>query len=451
MRGLRTTIALVVVLGGLFAYIYFVTWKQPAEDAGSKQEKVFASLAADKDKIEELRVASESGETSALKKEKDGWRLVEPVTAAASDTEVSAITSALSQLEIVRVIDENPASLNDYGLSSPRIAIDFRTSGDKELKRLLIGQKSPTGSNLFAKRNAEKRVFLIPAFQEPTFNRRPFDLRDKAALRFDRDKVDRIDIDAGGKVVEIAKTGSDWNLTKPVQVASDSAAVEGLIGKVQSTQMKSVVTENATPADLKKYGLDKPSMTLTVGLGSAKATLLVGGTADGTSVYARDASQPVVMTLENSLADELRKGADEYRRKDLFAFRAYDANRIEITRGGQTMAFDKVKGEGANAEDKWRRTSPNAADADKEKMSVLLAKIESLRASAFVGPGEKTGLDSPVMTVYAKFDDGKKEERVKFGKAGNGVYASRAGDSDVARVIPAEFDEILKKLDELAK
>ena len=29
MRGLRTTIGLVVVLGGLFAYIYFVTWKQP--------------------------------------------------------------------------------------------------------------------------------------------------------------------------------------------------------------------------------------------------------------------------------------------------------------------------------------------------------------------------------------------------------------------------------------
>ena len=29
MRGLKTTIALVVVLGGLLAYIYYVTWKQP--------------------------------------------------------------------------------------------------------------------------------------------------------------------------------------------------------------------------------------------------------------------------------------------------------------------------------------------------------------------------------------------------------------------------------------
>ena len=42
MRGLRSTIALFVVLIGLSAYIYFVTWKQPAQDSASKQERVFA-------------------------------------------------------------------------------------------------------------------------------------------------------------------------------------------------------------------------------------------------------------------------------------------------------------------------------------------------------------------------------------------------------------------------
>ena len=36
MRGLRTTIGLVVVLGGLLAYIYFVTWKQPEQRGRSK-------------------------------------------------------------------------------------------------------------------------------------------------------------------------------------------------------------------------------------------------------------------------------------------------------------------------------------------------------------------------------------------------------------------------------
>jgi hypothetical protein len=313
---------------------------------------------------------------------------------------------------------------------------------------------------MFAKRNTDKRVFLIPAFQDQTFNRATFDLRDKAALRFDRDKVDHIEIDAAGKSLEIAKSGSDWNLTKPVQAASDYAAVEGLVGKVLGAQMKSVVAENATPADLKKYGLDKPTATLTLGLGSAKATLLLGGKAEGATLYARDASKPLVMTLDASLADDLGKGVNEYRRKDIFAFRAYDASRIEIARGGQTIAFDKVKGDAAGAagvpgipgvEDKWRRVSPTAADTDREKMSVFLAKLESVRATTFLDSAAKTGLDSPVMTVYAKFDDGKKEERVKFGKAGDSVYASRVGDPGAEKISSAEFDEIVKKLDELAK
>ena len=84
-------------------------------------------------------------------------------------------------------------------------------------------------------------------------------------------------------------------------------------------------------------------------------------------------------------------------------------------------------------------------------MSVLLAKLESLRAMSFVESTAKTGLDTPALTVYAKFDDGKKEERVTFGKTGNDVYASRPGEPGAAKVSVAEFDEIIKKLDELAK
>src|SRR6476469_5860418 len=108
MRGLKTTIGLVVVLGGLFAYIYFVTWKQPeggaGGDAATKQEKVFTGLQADK--IDEIRFNSESGEHTVLKKEKDGWKITEPMAASAQESEASGIATALSQLEVARVIDE---------------------------------------------------------------------------------------------------------------------------------------------------------------------------------------------------------------------------------------------------------------------------------------------------------------------------------------------------------
>ncbi|HUK33919.1 MAG TPA: DUF4340 domain-containing protein [Vicinamibacterales bacterium] len=450
MRGLKTTIALVVVLGGLFAYIYFVTWKQPegGESTATKLEKVFPGLQSDK--IDEIHVHSEAGDSTVLKKDKDGWKITEPVVAAAQDSEASGIANALSQLEVARVIDDNPANLVEYGLGAPRIEIQFKTQGDKDLKTLFIGQKTPTGANLFAKKNDATRVFTIASFQDQTFNRSTFDLRDKTLIKFDRDKVDSVDVNADSKTIELARSGGDWKLLKPLQAPADMAAVEGLIGKVQSAQMKSIVTDNVSPADLKKYGLDKPTASITFGLGSAKASLLVGGKSSDGSVYAKDASAPLVTTVDASLVDDLKKGPDDYRRRDLFAFRAYDTNHLEFTRGGQTIAFDKTKGTRPEDEDKWRRTGAQA-DADKEKMSVLLAKLESLRATSFVDATAKTGLDMPVLTVYAKYDDGKKEERVTFGKVGSDVYASRPGEPGAAKVNPSEYDEIIKKLDELAK
>jgi len=57
MRGLPSTIALLLVLVGLGAYVHFVTNKKSGEDTGPKKEKVFAGVQADK--IEDLKVKSE--------------------------------------------------------------------------------------------------------------------------------------------------------------------------------------------------------------------------------------------------------------------------------------------------------------------------------------------------------------------------------------------------------
>ena len=74
-------------------------------------------------------------------------------------------------------------------------------------------------------------------------------------------------------------------------------------------------------------------------LGSARATLTFGGKARDNTVYARDASKGAVVTVENALLDDLKKGADDYRRKDVFEFRPFNATHIELTRGGQTVTL----------------------------------------------------------------------------------------------------------------
>jgi hypothetical protein len=447
MKGLRSTIALIVLLAGLGAYIYFVTWKTPeGGDTAKKTDKVFAGVQADK--IEEIRISTSGGDATTVKKDNATWQVVQPVAAKADETEVSGITSALATTDIVRVIDENPSSLTDYGLSNPRIEVDFKAAGDKDYRKLLIGEKSPTGSDLFAKRNDEKRVFLIPAFQESTFNKDTFALRDKVVLKFDRDKVDGVEVDAAGKTLLMAKDGADWKIRKPLETRADYGSVEGLIGRVQTVQMKSIAADQATPADLKKYGLEKPEATVNVNAGSARATLLIGGKATDTTVYARDASKPAVVTIESALMDDLKKGADDYRRKDLFEFRAYNANRVELIRGKDVVVFERVKGQGENAQDKWRRVSPNAGDADRDKVDAMLAKLANMRATSFV---DGKGALSPSLEVHVKFDDGKKEERVTFVKDGADVLVLRPGEPGAAKADAADLTETLKSLDELSK
>jgi hypothetical protein len=450
MRGLRSTIALIVVLAGLGAYIYF-TRNKPIDEGTPKLSKVYATLQSDK--IDSLKITSEKGETTTLSKTGAGWQETAPAPAKADDSEVSGITSSLASLEITRAVDDNPSNLKDYGLAEPKVDVAFKSSGDKDYSHLLIGDKTPTGSDLFAMRGGEKKVFLIPATQEQTFDKSPFDLRDKTLVKFDRDKVDGIDLSADGKSLTIAKDGADWKITKPLQVAADFGSVEGLVGRLQSAQMKSIAKDDPTPADLKTYGLDKPAETATIDLGSARATLELGGKADDNTVYARDTSKPMVVTVESALADDLKKGADEYRRKDVFEFRSYNANRIEFTRNGQTVAFEKTPADAKDASkgDKWRRVSPTAADANKDTMEGLLSRLSNMRATSFLDSTAKTGLDKPVLTVAVKFDDGKKEEHVTFGKIDNDVYASLAGQPGAAKVDATDFSESLKAIDELSK
>jgi hypothetical protein len=449
MRGFRSLLALVVVLGGLLAYIYFVDAKKPVEPEGTeKRDKVFTVEA---EKIEDLTVKASNGDATTLKKAGGNWQITSPVTGKADASEVSGITSNLATVEVTSVVADAPKDLAPYGLAEPKVQIAFKAGGDKSERRLVLGTKTPTGGDLYARRGGERSVFLVPAYLESSFDRKTFDLRDKTLLSFDRDKVDRVELAHDDVKIELAKSGMDWNVVSPIRARADFSAVEQIVTRLQSAQMTSL--ENDQAADLKQYGLDKPAVTATVGAGSARATLLIGADApEGkTGVYAKDASRPVVALVAKDLVDDLKKNVADLRRKDVFEFRSFNAKRLEITRGADTYVFDKVKSTGKDATEKWRRVSPNAGDVDTGKMEGLLSALSNLRAQSFADPTAKNGLDAPVLTVSARFDEANKQERVAFGRVGSDVFASRGDEPGAARLDAGPFDEALKALDAVAK
>lgn len=441
MKRGRSTLLLLLVAAGLGAYIYFVESKRPsADEAATKKEKVFG---LEPDKIQELTIKVADKDSTSLKRESGGWKVTAPIATDADVTEVTSMLSSLSSLERQLTVDENPSDIKPFGLEPAAIEVAFKADGMSD-QRLLIGRKTATGSDLYAKLADQPRVFLISGFLDTTFNRGTFELRDKTSLKFDRNAVTSLDLVVDKQpAIQMTKANATWSIKAPWETRGDYGGIEGLVGRIASSQMKSVAAESAT--DLSIYGLDKPGIQVKLGAGSAQSTLLIGK-AEGDNYFAKDAARGVVFTLEKALIDDLRKPADTYRPKELFEFRTFTGERVEVTRNGAKTLFERLKGAGDNATEKWTQTDPKV-DVPESKIEDFLSKLSSLQADSFAPALPATRQE--VVTIATRFGTEKKEEKVTFFRAGTDLYATRPDDVGAIKLAGTGFDDALKALDDV--
>ena len=440
MGRLISTLAMVLVLAGLAGYIYFADG-DGAGDTTTTKEKAFGTV--DADDIEEVRIALNEEMPARLTKSNGTWKLVEPSAADADATELSSITSSLSTLDIERVVDEKPGELAQYGLAPARIDVSFKLKGQAAEKRLLLGDKTATGGDIYAKLLDSPRVFLVSSFVESTFKKDPFSLRDKTILKVDRTKVDGFTAADGKTTLEFVKNGSDWTIVKPIAARADFGAVEGAIERLATANMQALTADNAS--DLKQYGLDKPTATMTVKSGSSSATLTLGKT-DNAVVFAKDAARPLIFTVAPTLRDDVIKAVGDFRRKDVFDFRSFTATRLEFTRGTETQTFEKSKSKDKDGKDVDVWKDAKGATVEAMKVEDLLTKVSGLRASSFEATAP-AALKTPAVTIKASFDS--RTETVTIGRSGADAFAARPDEPGAAKLDTAAVDEALKALDAL--
>jgi hypothetical protein len=435
VRGLKSTIALVVVLAGLVAYIYFVDSKKPASDTPEVKAKAFT---VDADQIEDIEFKPASGEPSRVQKTNGTWQLVEPEKAEADQGQVSNAATSLAAIEINSVVDDNPSDLAQYGLNPPKADIAFRVKGQKDVRHLFLGEKTATGGDLYAKTPDQKRVFLIASYLENTFNRTPFDLRDKAVLKFDQSKADGIELVHEGATTTLAKSGSDWMVTKPYKARADFAGAEAVLTALSSLQMQKIVSNEAK--DLGKYGLDKPAATVTVMAGSNRASVALGKT-EADTVYARDLSRPLVFTIPTTASPDLEKNAEGFRRKDMFDGRSFNTSHVELRRGGETVTLDKSKSK--DGKDVWKNAA--GKELDTAKVEDLLTKLSNIRAQLFQQRTDPV-LKMPTLVATLKLDNNT-TETVIFARNGNAVLANRSDEPGSATVEVMAFNDAMMAID----
>jgi hypothetical protein len=148
----------------------------------------------------------------------------------------------------------------------------------------------------------------------------------------------------------------------------------------------------------------------------------------------------MIFTVAPTLKTDVIKTLSDYRRKDMFDGRSFNAKKIEIHRGSDLVTLEKMTKDG---KDTWKKA--DGKDADTSKVEDLLGKLTALRAQSFDSVAN-AALKSPAMMVTLTYDK-TKTETVTFAKAGTDVVAARGDEPGTAKLETMPFDDAVKAVD----
>ena len=453
MQRLRSTFLLLLLFLAIGGYAWFVERERPPASETDASERAFDVAAG---RITDLTVNAANGDVTTLTRTENeiDWVVAAPFETEADDNAATAIATTLAALDIRREVEQEAADLAPFGLTDPTVSVTFATP-DGEPLTLSVGDETPTGGERYAA--IGNRVILVADFVESTLNRTGFELRDRSILEFTGPDVTSFTVEQGDDALRFAKADGDWRVVEPLEARADFGLVEAMVGRLGSGEMLAIESESAAEDALEPFGLDAPRLTATVEVGGESYTLLVGDENPETTVYARDAARNLVFTIDAALVDDLARGADAYRQKDLFDFRPFNATALTIVRDDRTVRFeqepaaneDEAADDADGGEETWRRVEPEPADVERPEMDVLLRALSDLRADSFVESRQGTGLEPPLAVITATFGDDGEEERVLIGRSGDVSYGVHGDEPGAAVVDSTAVDDAFEALDTL--
>ncbi len=464
--------AALLVLAGLGSYIWFVERKREPKKEGEREK--ITLVAVDKAKAKEISLALAGGEGIRIVKEGSFWKLTAPFAAPADTSAVEQLLTSLEKLEADELIAEQVTDFAQYGLDSPGRTVSATVEGAAAPLAVEFGRKTPDGSSVYARQPGEARVYLVAAWVEGTFDKKPFDLRDRDLLHVKRDDVRSLEVVGPEGGFALARTeAGEWAFTRPLATRAGRWSVDGLLGTVENLRMDSVAGENVTDAkEVARYGLARPLRSVTlVTKDGATRTLEIGGPAPDpnptpapspspgqkpekpkpTKYYARQAGTGLVAVVPATLADDLAKGMGELRAKRLLEVATYETEGFDVVTGGVTKTYAKTTTKDKDGLDKslWKRTAPDAKDLDTTKVEDALFKMGGVDVAEFVDAPKALadyGLDTPKLKVTIK---AKGESWIELGERNGAFYARRNGDAAILKLDATRAEELLKAFGEL--
>jgi len=133
--------------------------KDVSKDVYAFRDKTILDF--DPAKLRRLEIVKKGASRVVIVQSESKWNMLEPKTGIASMAKVLEYLYAIKSGEIKAFVDENPADLAPYGLSSPMLQLTIYQEKKEKPYILTIGDKDRANRGYFAKVDQAKKVFDV--------------------------------------------------------------------------------------------------------------------------------------------------------------------------------------------------------------------------------------------------------------------------------------------------
>lgn len=311
-------------------------------------------------------------------------------------------------------VEGDISDLSKFGLkdSAQSVAI---TCSDKSVKTIFFG-KEASEFEYYAMIDTENVVYTIQKEAFDFFMRHPSEHRDMQICNIDYTLVDRVTVEKNGEKevsVELDENFVPENeyqtvsflVTYPYEsVTASLATVQYLFEDMESVVADSIVEEN--PADLSKYGLVTPAITVEIANPIQTTTLKFGNEKDG-KVYIMRNDDPVVYLASCSLYNTV-KGyrAIDYVENFVSIYNISGVSSIDITKGDKkySMKINEASGSTTYSIDGKNWEESNFRKAYQQVIGIAFDNIVNEKAEGKVYATVKYNFKDSTSAVYNYYD-----------------------------------------------
>ena len=449
----KTTIILLVIAAGVWAYLYFVERNRPNTEDAARQAQNVVNLS--REKIDGI-VIQNGDDKIDIRRSGDKWRLEMPIK---DQADASLINNVLLELEnwqkdatiSAKEMEADKNKISDYGLAKPKLRL--KLVGKDAPPEIWFGKDAALEGKMYVRFENSKETFLVNQSVKKAIEKKPEEFRDRKLTDLILAQVVRAVLKTPAGEMELKKENDHWDIVKPLHTRADDQKINDLIAQVTTARIQQFVADDK--GDLHPYGLAEPRGSLTLFAQEDKQgqTLQIGAVPEKEKdqVYVRFSSRGFVYTLPKKIEEILNNKPNDLRDHHLVRIDTKILDRLTIDAPG------KGKTVLARKDENWTIASKNNAPANSNEVHRLIDTLQNEQVTRFVEDVAsnlpKYGLDKPQLTLtFSSFASENTAETkageqpfvsVSFGKVeGNDVYARVGDEPFVVAVRKTLLDQI---------